>query len=351
MWRINFHSNNNYGNPRNVNSLRQTMTVGAGDVDPADGKVHVRFVFAPVLQNPAHTAAEQPYYFIQLTNTTQGTILYTDFNRSAQPGVPWKTMNGGTPQEIDDPDWTLVDIAPGTPAINDGDSLELEFIAGGCRPNGHFGELYVDGLGVTIPGLNVSGTAPAQANADTDLTYTLTYTNGSANPATGVVITFTTPPNTTYQAITPPAGATCTTPAVGGTGTITCTLAGSIAAGTSDSFSITVHIAAGTTGTITAGTYSIRSDQEGSSTATRSRLWSAATGTPTARAVTGACSPRTIVPPRSRTAPPCRMTLRTRAPRSMALVRCRQVCWSARPPCAIPWTTAAATPTATAPAQ
>jgi len=28
------------------------MTIGAGDVDPLDGKIHVRFVVAPVLEDP-----------------------------------------------------------------------------------------------------------------------------------------------------------------------------------------------------------------------------------------------------------------------------------------------------------
>ena len=65
-----------------------------------------------------------------------------------------------------------------------------------------------------------------------------------------VVIDFTTPPNTTFQSITPPAGATCTMLPVGGTGTITCTFTNPVAptVGPLPTFSVTVQINPGTTG-------------------------------------------------------------------------------------------------------
>ena len=49
---VNLHSSSSYttngsSNGKNVNALSQTITVGAGNVDPADGKVHIRFTFAP----------------------------------------------------------------------------------------------------------------------------------------------------------------------------------------------------------------------------------------------------------------------------------------------------------------
>ena len=50
------------------------------------------------------------------------------------------------------------------------------------------GSIYVDGVGSTVPGLYVSGTGPAQANAGTPITYTFTYKNGSAGAETAVVI-------------------------------------------------------------------------------------------------------------------------------------------------------------------
>jgi len=293
--KINAHSSTNYttagtNNGKNVNTLAQTMTVGAGDVDPTDGKVHIRFVVAPVLEDPGHPANEQPYFFIQVTNLTQANaVLYSNFNFSNQAGVPWLTCTSanctgvpaGTTYRYTN--WQLVDVAPGTPAINMGDQVELQLIASGCSPGGHEGELYVDGLGATIPGLFISGTGPAQANAGTDITYDLTYKNGSAPVAcsavlpcanagacvagtcaeTGVVIDFTTPPNTTFVSFTPPAGATCTTPLVGTAGTIVCTFTGPVPAGGTGGMTLTVAVTAGTApGLLACGNYQIGSTQE-----------------------------------------------------------------------------------------
>ncbi|HEX2670484.1 MAG TPA: hypothetical protein VHM25_06415, partial [Polyangiaceae bacterium] len=259
---VNFHSSDTYNHGQNVNSLSQSMVIAPGDVDPIDNQVHVRFAIAPVLQNPGHNANEQPYYMVQVTNTTKNLLLYSDFNLSAQAGVPWKTINGGTNNEIDYVDWTLVDVAPGAAKLAQGDSVTLEIIASGCSLGGHYGEVYVDGVGTSVPGLYISGVGPAQANAGSVVTYDLTYKNGSGAAETGVVINFATPPNTTFQALTPPAGATCTTPTVGTAGTITCTVAGSVAAGASGTFQVQVNLAPAATGTLVCGTYEIHSNQE-----------------------------------------------------------------------------------------
>ena len=259
--RVNFHSSSNYGNGRNVNSLSQSMVIAAGDVDPADGQIHVRAAIAPVLQNPGHTANQQPYYMVQVTNVTTGVLLYSDFNLSAQSGVPWKTINGGTANEINYVDWSLLDV-PGGTGISIGDTVNLEIIASGCQPNGHFGEVYVDGVGSTVPGLFTSGVAPVQANAGSLVSYVISYKNGSGATATGIVVSFTTPPNTTFQSYTPPAGALCTTPLVGSAGTITCALSTSLAAGATGSYQVSVNLSGSATGFLIAGTYDVRSNEE-----------------------------------------------------------------------------------------
>jgi uncharacterized repeat protein (TIGR01451 family) len=241
---------NEGGKNKNVNDLSQQMTIAAGDVDAADGLVHVRFVAAPVLENPAHAATEQPYYFVQLTNNTSGTILYTDFNLSAQAGVPWKISNG-----FYYTDWQLVDIAPGAAKLKVGDQVTLDVIGSGCSLGGHFGQIYVDGIGTSIASLFTSGTAPAQANAGTNLTYTIAYKNGSATPAAGVQVDFTLPPNTTFVSLTAP-GLVCTTPAVGAAGLVHCTI-GALAAGATGNFQLTVLIDATASGTLIAGNYDI----------------------------------------------------------------------------------------------
>jgi uncharacterized repeat protein (TIGR01451 family) len=252
---------NQHGNDQNVNSLTQSMTIAAGDVDPADGLVHVRFTVAPVLQNPAHQADEQPYYFVQVTDTTKGTILYSDFNLSGA-GIAWIRVNPGAANEIDYTNWQLVDVAPGASGVAMGDTVKLDVIGAGCAIMQHWGEVYLDGVGPVIPGLNVEGTGPAQANPGSDITYTFTYKNGGTVAATGTTIDITIPTGTTFQSFTPPAGATCTTPAVGGTGTIVCTFAGAIAAAASGTFTLTVQIDAATTGIVTESNYQIQSTQE-----------------------------------------------------------------------------------------
>jgi len=65
--------------------------------------------------------------------------------------------------------------------------------------------------------------SPDPVIAGNQLTFTQSVTNNSTNvPAYTVVLTQTTPPGTTFVSMTPPAGWSCTTPAVGGTGTVTC---------------------------------------------------------------------------------------------------------------------------------
>lgn len=238
---------------RNVNAMRQTMTIGAGDIDSVDGMAHVRFVVAPVLENPAgHDPNEQPYYWVRLNNLTKSTVLYQDFNASAQPGVPWKLVSANGYAYTD---WQLVDIAPGNAALAIGDQVELEVIAAACSLGGHWGQVYVDGVGSTIPGIFVKATGPNAQNAGSDITYTLNYQNGGSTSAGNVRVDFNTPPNTTWVGLNAP-GLTCTTPAAGATGLTTCTI-GTLGAGSGGNLQVTVRINPAATGTITNGNYSI----------------------------------------------------------------------------------------------
>ncbi|MEK7831012.1 MAG: hypothetical protein AAB401_08000, partial [Acidobacteriota bacterium] len=55
-----------------------------------------------------------------------------------------------------------------------------------------------------------------------DITYTIKLTNKGPCPARSTELNDAVPPNTTFRSMTPPAGWTCTTPAVGGTGNVNC---------------------------------------------------------------------------------------------------------------------------------
>jgi uncharacterized repeat protein (TIGR01451 family) len=71
------------------------------------------------------------------------------------------------------------------------------------------------------------GGAPNPVATGANITFTQTVKNTTGTAATGASLTQTTPAHTVFESMTPPANWTCgTLPAVGGTGTVTCTLNG-----------------------------------------------------------------------------------------------------------------------------
>ncbi len=255
--RINFKPNpaGVLGNNQNVNVLEQTMTVGPGDIDPVDGKVHARFTLAPILENPGHQPNQQPYYFVLMTNQSNGNAVLTqDFEVSNQGGVPWRTSSGGALFTS----WQLADLDPGS-ILAIGDTVNVKIFAAGCSLGGHFGRVYVDSFGNRPPGTFIQGRVNKFVNAGADLVYDLTYENGGNTPATSTVITFTTPNATTFKAVNGLNG--CTAPAIGQTGNVVCPI-GTMAPNTQGKFSITVNVNGGTpVGTrIIQGNYKIKSD-------------------------------------------------------------------------------------------
>ncbi|MEK6373632.1 MAG: C25 family cysteine peptidase [Acidobacteriota bacterium] len=94
--------------------------------------------------------------------------------------------------------------------------------------------------------IRVTITAPATVVANTNYNYTQTVSNGGGASAANPSFSENTPPNTTFQGITPPAGWSCITPVIGGTGAITCTSATPLAAGASVNIPMTLRVNAGT---------------------------------------------------------------------------------------------------------
>jgi endo-1,4-beta-xylanase len=76
-----------------------------------------------------------------------------------------------------------------------------------------------------LPGADLAITKTANATSvlsGGSITYTTTVTNNGHDPASNVALLDALPPGTTFQSLTAPASWTCTTPAVGSSGTVSC---------------------------------------------------------------------------------------------------------------------------------
>jgi len=106
-------------NPNQVaNSLRQQSIVGAGDIDPSDGKVHARFVYLPVLEDGSHIPTQQAYFYIAVRNVTKSTVVWERFAFANEAGVPWSSS--GLYRYTA---WQAVDASGGPGVIDVGDTL------------------------------------------------------------------------------------------------------------------------------------------------------------------------------------------------------------------------------------
>jgi uncharacterized repeat protein (TIGR01451 family) len=96
---------------------------------------------------------------------------------------------------------------------------------------------------VTSADLSITKTAPAATTTGSNLTYLINITNSGPSDGAGVVLTDVIPPNTTFVSESQTGGPafTCTNPAAGAAGTVSCTL-GSLPNGASASFNLVVNV-------------------------------------------------------------------------------------------------------------
>src|SRR5262249_7119764 len=114
-------------------------------------------------------------------------------------------------------------------------------------------------------GLSIVATGPATpVIAGNNITYSIFLANATADSLSNVVLSTAVPADTTFQSITAPTGFTCTNPAVGSTGAITCT-GSSLASGTSVAFSLAVKATGTTNGASVVLMTSVKSDTVDSS--------------------------------------------------------------------------------------
>lgn len=254
---------NNASANYNTSAIAQTVTMVGSDV-AADGNIHVRFALAPVLENPSHANNEQPYFYVQLTNVTKNTVVFTQFNFANQPGVAWQTFGG-----IQYTDWNTYDVPLAPGVVDVGDQVKVEIFAAGCSLGGHWGYVYVDQVSTApFPSLAVTTIGPATTAPGSQITYTYTYTNNTGGATNNTIVDAVLPVtgnslNTTFVSYSA-GGAVCTAPAVGATGTVSCNF-GTLADGASGTFQITVTVPPGAsivspTNVVNNGNYKVKAD-------------------------------------------------------------------------------------------
>ncbi|CAN7409738.1 hypothetical protein LJR016_002511 [Devosia sp. LjRoot16] len=107
------------------------------------------------------------------------------------------------------------------------------------------------------PDVMIEKTGPETTAADADITYTVTVTNlgDAGSPGTDDAISLgmndPLPPGTTFVSLSSPSGWSCSTPAVGANGSVTCSIPALPKAAGAQTFTVVAHVAAGTPG----GTY------------------------------------------------------------------------------------------------
>jgi len=110
---------------------------------------------------------------------------------------------------------------------------------------------------------------PLSVYAGNDITYLQTITNSGPSAASAVSFLEAVPTNTTFASVSAPAGWTCTTPAVGGTGNVTCTDP-SMASNTSATIIVVVNVASTVPATTITATSSVSATNSLTSTTTTS---------------------------------------------------------------------------------
>lgn len=132
----------------NINAIRQSDVVTAADRDPADGRLHVRFSYAAVLENPSHAPSQQPFFFVRLRNVTKGTTLFEDFTFANQPGKTFITTTVSFSPWTATASFINVDILVADADL--GDTLQIEAIGADCSLGAHGGYVYLDGFGSAV---------------------------------------------------------------------------------------------------------------------------------------------------------------------------------------------------------
>ena len=140
---------NDEDNSYHINEISQKGVIAETDRDPSDGKLHVRFSYAAVLEDPNHGPTQQPYFFVELKDLTKGETLYYDFAFANQPGRVFYTTIYKSAKWVSTP---FIDVDLEVPDSSLGNELQIRVVGADCSAGAHGGYVYVDAFGsVSIP--------------------------------------------------------------------------------------------------------------------------------------------------------------------------------------------------------
>lgn len=110
-----------------------------------------------------------------------------------------------------------------------------------AQPGFLIGDIAAVNAQVAGADLSVSNTTSPTVIAGANTTFNISVNTVNSTPATSVTLNTSVPANMTFQSLTSPAGWNCTTPAIGGTGVITCSIQ-TLAGNTTANFTLTVRL-------------------------------------------------------------------------------------------------------------
>jgi large repetitive protein len=146
--------------------------------------------------------------------------------------------------------FTLVVIVNPAPGSTIGNTITGSSDASDTDPSDDTASVVTNVIIPVVADLGITKTTQSDgAAAGASVAYTITLTNNGPDAATNVVMSDTLPSELLFQSINVPAGFTCTTPAVGSTGTITCNAA-TLANGATATFTLIVQLTATAVGPI-----------------------------------------------------------------------------------------------------
>jgi len=178
------------GANQNSNTMSQTFTFPAGCAN------RVSFYMASVLQNPAHTPTQQPYFVVYIVDVTKSaTVLFEFGSPSSQTFAAHYSSVTIAGTVIQYTPWFYFDFL--VPNVKAGDQVQMNFIATGCSPSAHWSELYVDNVGQpptetvvyarTVPSIKTGAPLSYQIYVDSPVVLSGTVTLTLDLPGTSVV--------------------------------------------------------------------------------------------------------------------------------------------------------------------